>query len=68
MEAGKKLLQANDLEKALAEFQKAFAQDPGSMIALQDIQQTKELLEQKAKGAGSSGRKTADFGGKGAEG
>src|SRR5579862_5613225 len=49
VEAGKKLQQANDLDKALAEYQKAFAADPGSMIALQDIQQTKELLEQKAK-------------------
>ncbi len=50
VEAGKKLLKADDLEKALAEFQKAFATDPGSMIALQDMQQTKELLEQKQKG------------------
>jgi general secretion pathway protein D len=57
VEAGKKQLQANDQEKALAEFQKAFAQDPGSMIALQDIQQTKELLEQKQKGLVPPGEK-----------
>ncbi len=49
VDAGKKLLQADDLEKALAEFQKGFAADPGSMIALQNIQQTKELLERNKK-------------------
>ncbi len=57
VEAGKKLLKAEDLEKALAEFQKAFAADPGSMIALQDMQQTKELLEQKQKGLVPPGEK-----------
>jgi general secretion pathway protein D len=50
MEAGNKLQKAGDLEKALAEYQKAFNVDPGSMIALQNIQQVKELLEEKAKG------------------
>ena len=54
---GKKLLKAEDLEKALAEFQKAFATDPGSMIALQEMQQTKELLEQKQKGLLPPGEK-----------
>ncbi len=57
VKSGKKLLDAGDLEKALAEFQKAFASDPGSMIALQDIQQTKDLLEQKAKGLVPPGEK-----------
>ena len=57
VKAGKKLLDASDLEKALAEFQKAFNADPGSMIALQDIQQTKELLDQKAKGLVPPGEK-----------
>src|SRR6202050_5688786 len=57
VKAGKKQLDASDLEKALAEFQKGFAADPGSMIALQDIQQTKELLEQKAKGLVPPGEK-----------
>ncbi|HTB18073.1 MAG TPA: tetratricopeptide repeat protein [Bryobacteraceae bacterium] len=57
VEAGKKLLQANDLDKAYAEFQKAFATDPGSMIALQDMQQTKELLDQKQKGLLPPGEK-----------
>jgi general secretion pathway protein D len=57
VEAGKKLLKADDLEKAMAEFQKAFATDPGSMIALQNMQQTKELLDQKQKGLVPPGEK-----------
>src|SRR5580700_7296776 len=57
VKVGKKLLDASDLEKALAEFQKGFNADPGSMIALQDIQQTKELLDQKAKGLVPPGEK-----------
>src|SRR5580704_6806760 len=57
VKVGKKLLDASDLEKALAEFQKAFAADPGSMIALQNIQQAKELLEEKQKGLVPSGEK-----------
>src|ERR1700678_2217605 len=51
-EAGNKLKKADDLEKALAEYQKAFNVDPGSMIALQDMQQTKELLAEKQKSPG----------------
>jgi general secretion pathway protein D len=57
MEAGNKLQKAGEIEKALAEFQKAFAMDPGSMIALQNIQQAKELLEQKQKGLVPPGEK-----------
>jgi general secretion pathway protein D len=52
IEAGNKLKKAEDLEKALGEYQKAFNVDPGSMIALQDMQQTKELLEEKQKSPG----------------
>jgi len=57
MEAGTKLQKAGDLEKALAEYQKAFNVDPGSMIALQDIQQAKELLDQKQRGLVPPGEK-----------
>jgi len=57
VEAGKKLLKADDLEKAMAEFQKAFGTDPGSMIALQEMQQTKELLDQKQRGLVPPGEK-----------
>jgi general secretion pathway protein D len=57
IEAGNKLQKAGDLDKALTEYQKAFAMDPGSMIALQNIQQAKELLEEKQKGLVPSGEK-----------
>jgi general secretion pathway protein D len=57
LEAGTKLQKAGDLEKALAEYQKAFNVDPGSMIALQNIQQARELLEQKQKGLLPPGEK-----------
>lgn len=49
VESGKKLLAALDLDRALAEFQKAFAADPSSMVSLQYIQQTKDLIQQKQK-------------------
>src|SRR3984885_6536061 len=49
VEEGKKFLKADDYEKAYTAFQKAFATDPGSMVALQDMQQTKELMDQKQK-------------------
>jgi len=47
VDAGKKLLDKQELESALTEFQRAFAADPSSMVALQDIQQTKDLIAQK---------------------
>ena len=57
VEAGNKLEKAGEIEKAEAEFQKAFAVDPGSMIALQNMQRTKELVEQKEKGLIPPGEK-----------
>jgi general secretion pathway protein D len=57
VEEGKKLLKADDLEKAYTAFQKAFATDPGSMIALQEMQQIKELMDQKQKGLVPPGEK-----------
>jgi general secretion pathway protein D len=57
VEAGNKLQKAGEVEKALGEFQKAFAADPGSMIALQNMQQARELLEQKQKGLVPPGEK-----------
>jgi len=50
-------LKADDYEKAYTAFQKAFATDPGSMIALQDMQQTKDLMDQKQKGLVPPGEK-----------
>jgi general secretion pathway protein D len=57
VDAGKKMQAAGDLEKALAEYQKAFNFDPGSMIAFQNMQQVKELLDQKQKGLVPAGEK-----------
>src|SRR5260370_15080695 len=51
VEAGMRLRQAGQLEEALVEFQKAFNVDPGSSIALQQIHQTTEALDQRRKGA-----------------
>jgi tetratricopeptide (TPR) repeat protein len=48
LEAGRKLQKDGDLEKALAEYQKAFNLDPSSMIAFPNISQVKELLDEKA--------------------
>src|SRR5579864_1087018 len=50
VEAGVKLRQAGKLEAALVEFQKAFSIDPGSAIALQEIQHTTEALDQLKRG------------------
>jgi general secretion pathway protein D len=50
LEAGRKLQKDGELEKALAEYQKAFNLDPSSMIGFQNMSQVKELLDEKAKG------------------
>jgi len=50
VQAGLKLKKAADLEQALAEFQKAFTVDPSSSIALQEIKETTEMLDQKRRG------------------
>src|SRR5579864_1692226 len=50
VEAGVKLRQAGKLEAALVEFQKAFSIDPGSAIALQELQRTKEALDRQKRG------------------
>ena len=50
VEAGMKARQAGHLEQALIEFQRAFSIDPGSAIALQEIQRTTEALDQQKRG------------------
>jgi len=50
VEAGMKLRNSNQPEQALVEFQKAFAQDPGSTIAVQQMREVSEALDQKRKG------------------
>ena len=48
---GQKLRQKGDLELALAEFQKAYAMDPSSNIAEQEIKATLDLLGEREKAA-----------------
>jgi general secretion pathway protein D len=50
VENGVRLRREGQLEQALVEFQRAFNIDPGSAVALQEIQHTKEALDQKNKG------------------
>jgi general secretion pathway protein D len=50
VQAGLKLKKGAELEKALVEFQKAFTVDPSSAIALQEIKETTEMLDEKRKG------------------
>jgi general secretion pathway protein D len=50
VQAGLKLKKAAELEKALVEFQKAFTVDPSSSIAIQEIKETTEMLDEKRKG------------------
>ncbi len=50
VEAGMKLRNSNQPEEALREFQKAFAVDPGSTIAVQQMREVSEALDQKRKG------------------
>ena len=50
VQAGMKLRKDQKLEEALVEFQKAFNADPGSAIALQEVKETTDLLDQKKKG------------------
>ena len=52
VEAGSKLKKAGELEKALVEYQKAFAVDPSSTIAYQEIKETTGMLDEKRKNPG----------------
>src|SRR5271155_5213165 len=51
VENGMKFRTSNELERAQVEFQKAFNIDPGSTVAIQQLQQVIEAMEQKKKGA-----------------
>jgi general secretion pathway protein D len=50
VDAGQQLRVQGDLDKALAEFQKAYAIDPGSMIAEQELRRTAEMIERNKAG------------------
>src|ERR1700680_3846663 len=46
VDSGMKLKKAGQLEQALVEFQKAFSIDPGSAIAVQEIREISEALDE----------------------
>jgi general secretion pathway protein D len=47
---GQQLRQAGQLDAAVQEFQRAFAIDPGSAIAIQEMRRTMEMIERNKKG------------------
>lgn len=47
---GQQLRDSGQLEAAVSEFQKAFAIDPGSAIAIQEMRRTMEMIERNKKG------------------
>lgn len=49
--AGQKLREGGKVQEALVEFEKAFAIDPSSAIALQEIKRTTEMIDRDKKGA-----------------
>ncbi|MGE5568805.1 MAG: cohesin domain-containing protein [Rhodospirillales bacterium] len=51
VQQGQKLREGGQLEQALAEFQKAYAMDPSSAVAVQEIRQTLEMIERNKKAA-----------------
>lgn len=58
VDAGMKFKKEGQLQQALVEFQKAFATDPASMIAVQEIKEISDTLELQKKGkvpAGDAG-------------
>src|SRR5260370_33183461 len=55
VENGIRLRRDGQLDQALVEFQRGFNIDPGSAVALQEMQRTKEALDQKNKGNVSPG-------------
>jgi general secretion pathway protein D len=54
VDAGQKLRSQGQLAAALAEFQKAYAIDPSSSIAEQEIKRTKEMIDREASPGGKA--------------
>ncbi len=54
VQAGQKMRDNGQIETALVEFQKAFAVDPSSAIALQELKRTAEMLERNKRGGMSA--------------
>ncbi len=49
VDRGQKIREQGNLQEALAAFEKAFATDPASAIAQQEIQRTREMIERERK-------------------
>jgi len=56
VDKGKKLRAQGQLEEALAEYQKAFATDPSSSIAEQEIRRTLQMIEREKQRAAEPGQ------------
>ncbi|MEK7753816.1 MAG: tetratricopeptide repeat protein, partial [Acidobacteriota bacterium] len=59
VDKGKKLRAQGQLEEALAEYQKAFAIDPSSSIAEQEIRRTLQMIDREKKRAAEPGQAEA---------
>ncbi len=59
VDKGKKLRAQGQLEEALAEYQKAFATDPSSSIAEQEIRRTLQMIDREKKRAAEPGQAEA---------
>ena len=57
---GQKIRAQGKLEEALAEFQRAYALDPSSPIAQQEIERTKQMIEREKRKAAQPGGPTAE--------
>jgi general secretion pathway protein D len=60
VEKGMKLRKDDKFEEALVEFQKAFAVDPGSAVAIQEIKHTMEAIEEKKAHPGEKALTSAE--------
>jgi len=57
----RKLRDTGKLAEALAEFQKAYAVDPSSDIAIQEIRQTQEMIDREKNGGKASAQDTSSL-------
>ena len=62
VDTGQKLRSAGQLEEALAEFQKAYAIDPSSAMAEQELKRTKEMIEREKNPQGRAATTPEDRG------
>jgi general secretion pathway protein D len=58
LDSGLRMRAAGQLGNALLEFQKAYATDPGSTVAAQEIHTTQEMIERERKRVEATGKET----------